>query len=44
MSELETLFAAAVPSSEKGAGGQSRTRASGPKSDKVQLVNLCSSL
>ncbi|GAB4836784.1 hypothetical protein Ancab_001697 [Ancistrocladus abbreviatus] len=41
MSELESLFAASVPNSEHGGpGGKSNRRASGPKSDKVQLIEL----
>ena len=39
MSELESLFSTAVPNSENGGvGGKSNRRASGPKSEKVQLV------
>ena len=37
MSELESLFSAAVPSKENG-GRKSNRRASRPKSDKVHLV------
>lgn len=37
MSELESLFSVALPSKEIGDGKANR-RASGPKSDKVQLV------
>lgn len=40
MSELESLFSAAVPGSDGGTGGKSNRRASGPKSDKVQLIEL----
>lgn len=41
LSELENLFAASVPNSEKGgAGGKSSCRALGTKSDKVQLIEL----
>ncbi|XP_057510950.1 formin-like protein 18 isoform X1 [Actinidia eriantha] len=41
MSELESLFAATVPNSNSGStGGKSNRRASGPKSDKVILVDL----
>lgn len=41
MSELESLFSAAVPSSNHGSpGGKSNRRASGPKAEKVQLVFL----
>lgn len=37
MSELESLFSAAVPNSEN-VGGKSKRRALGPKSEKIQLV------
>lgn len=41
MSELETLFAATVPNSEKGAtGGHSGRRTSGSKPEKIQLIEL----
>ncbi|PON74559.1 Tensin phosphatase [Parasponia andersonii] len=41
MSELEILFSAAVPNSDHGSpGGKSNRRASGPKSEKVQLIEL----
>ncbi|XP_043695174.1 formin-like protein 18 [Telopea speciosissima] len=40
MSELENLFSAAVPSSERGGSGEKSKRASGPKSDKVHLIEL----
>ncbi|KAL6345536.1 hypothetical protein AAG906_017261 [Vitis piasezkii] len=41
MSELESLFSTAVPNSENGGvGGKSNRRASGPKSEKVQLIDL----
>ncbi|KAA8521698.1 hypothetical protein F0562_012371, partial [Nyssa sinensis] len=41
MSELESLFSASVPNSDHGsAGGKSNRRTSGPKSDKVQLIDL----
>ncbi|GAB2286569.1 hypothetical protein Dimus_020966 [Dionaea muscipula] len=41
MAEIERLFAASLPNSEHvGAGGISNRRASGPKSDKVQLIEL----
>ncbi|XP_059658241.1 formin-like protein 18 [Cornus florida] len=41
MSELESLFSATVPNSDHGStGGKSNRRASGPKSDKVQLIEL----
>ncbi|EXB86684.1 Formin-like protein 6 [Morus notabilis] len=41
MSELESLFSAAVPSSDHGSpGGKSNRRASGPKAEKVQLIEL----
>ncbi|KAK6927637.1 Formin, FH2 domain, partial [Dillenia turbinata] len=39
MKELESLFSAAVPSSDQGHGKGNR-RASGPKTDKVQLIEL----
>lgn len=40
MSELEALFAASVPNSEKGGtGGQSGRRPSGPKPEKIQVVS-----
>ena len=40
MSELESLFSAAAPNSKSGGlGGNSNRPASGPKSEKVQLVN-----
>lgn len=39
MSELESLFSAATPNSDHGnLGGKSGRRATGPKSEKVQLV------
>ncbi|CAK9146645.1 unnamed protein product [Ilex paraguariensis] len=40
MSELESLFSATVPNSDHGTGGKSNRLASGPKSDKVHLVDL----
>lgn len=41
MSELENLFAAAAPKSEnRSSGGKSNRGALGPKSDKVQLIEL----
>ncbi|XP_042507559.1 formin-like protein 18 isoform X2 [Macadamia integrifolia] len=40
MSELENLFSAAVPNSERGGSSEKSKRASGPKSDKVQLIEL----
>lgn len=41
MSELESLFSATVPSSDTGSpGGKSNRRASGPKAEKVQLIEL----
>lgn len=40
LSELENLFAASIPNLDKGAGAKSSRRASGPKSDKVQLIEL----
>ncbi|XP_059459848.1 formin-like protein 6 isoform X2 [Corylus avellana] len=41
MSELESLFSAAAPNSDHGsAGGKSNRRASGMKSEKVQLIEL----
>ncbi|XP_038897997.1 formin-like protein 18 [Benincasa hispida] len=41
MSELESLFSAAAPNSDSGgSGGNSNRRASGPKSDKVHLIEL----
>lgn len=40
MSELETLFSASVPNSDRGSlGGKSNLRSSGPKADKVQLID-----
>ncbi|XP_062099581.1 formin-like protein 18 [Humulus lupulus] len=40
-SELESLFSAAVPNSDQGSpGGKSNRRASGPKTEKVQLIEL----
>ena len=38
MSELESLFSAAAPNSDRGGKGKSNRSASGPKNDKVQLV------
>lgn len=39
MSELESLFSTAAPNSELGStGGKLKGRASGPKTEKVQLV------
>jgi hypothetical protein len=39
MSELESLFSAATPNSDHGNSGvKSGRRATGPKSEKVQLV------
>ncbi|KAJ0031495.1 hypothetical protein Pint_12503 [Pistacia integerrima] len=41
MSELESLFSAAAPNSDSGGiGGKSNRRPSGPKSEKVQLIEL----
>ncbi|KAJ4957608.1 hypothetical protein NE237_024719 [Protea cynaroides] len=40
MSELENLFSAAVPNSERGGSNDKSKRASGPKSDKVHLIEL----
>ncbi|KAI4337247.1 hypothetical protein L6164_015688 [Bauhinia variegata] len=40
MSELESLFSAVTPNSDHGKGGKSNRRASGPKVDKVQLIEL----
>ncbi|KAM6544111.1 hypothetical protein CsatB_008558 [Cannabis sativa] len=41
MSELESLFSAAVPNSDQGSpGGKSNRRTSGPKTEKVQLIEL----
>ncbi|XP_065629457.1 formin-like protein 18 isoform X2 [Quercus suber] len=41
MSELESLFSTALPNSDHGStGGKSNRRASGPKSEKVQLIEL----
>ncbi|KAG7024420.1 Formin-like protein 17 [Cucurbita argyrosperma subsp. argyrosperma] len=41
MSELESLFSAAAPNSKSGGlGGNSNRPASGPKSEKVQLIEL----
>ncbi|KAG6608300.1 Formin-like protein 18, partial [Cucurbita argyrosperma subsp. sororia] len=41
MSELESLFSAAAPNSESGGSGRnSNRRASGPKPEKVQLIEL----
>ncbi|KAF3446202.1 hypothetical protein FNV43_RR11381 [Rhamnella rubrinervis] len=41
MSELESLFSTAAPNSELGStGGKSKGRASGPKPEKVQLIEL----
>jgi hypothetical protein len=41
MSELESLFSTASPNSDHGsAGGKSNRRASGIKSEKVQLVSI----
>ncbi|KAL5783014.1 hypothetical protein ACOSP7_008043 [Xanthoceras sorbifolium] len=41
ISELESLFSAAAPSSDHGSkGGKSNRRSSGPKPEKVQLIEL----
>ncbi|KAM5564687.1 formin-like protein 6 [Rosa sericea] len=40
MSELESLFSAATPTSDHGNSGKSGRRATGPKSEKVQLIEL----
>ncbi|KAK3020876.1 hypothetical protein RJ639_046273 [Escallonia herrerae] len=41
MSELESLFSASVPNSDHGrSGSKSNRRASGPKSDKINLIEL----
>ncbi|GLT85246.1 hypothetical protein SLE2022_034400 [Rubroshorea leprosula] len=40
MSELESLFSAAAPNSDDGSKGGKSRRASGPKSEKVQLIEL----
>ncbi|XP_050366111.1 formin-like protein 18 isoform X2 [Argentina anserina] len=41
MSELESLFSAATPTTSEGhSGGKSGRRAAGPKSEKVQLIEL----
>ncbi|KAK9947203.1 hypothetical protein M0R45_012635 [Rubus argutus] len=41
MSELESLFSAATPNSDHGnSGGKSGRRATGPKSEKIQLIEL----
>ncbi|XP_075643858.1 formin-like protein 18 isoform X1 [Castanea sativa] len=41
MSELESLFSTALPNSDHGStGGKSNRRACGPKSEKVQLIEL----
>ncbi|KAJ7958495.1 Formin-like protein [Quillaja saponaria] len=41
MSELESLFSTATPKSDPGStGGKSNRRISGPKSEKVQLIEL----
>lgn len=41
MSELESLFSAAIPNSDHGnTGSKSNRRSLGPKSDKVQLIDL----
>ncbi|KAJ1381469.1 Tensin-type phosphatase domain, partial [Sesbania bispinosa] len=40
MSELETLFSAAAPNSDREKGGKTNRRASGNKPDKVQLIEL----
>ncbi|KAG8656807.1 hypothetical protein MANES_03G009100v8 [Manihot esculenta] len=40
MAELESLFSAAAPTGQGGMEGKSNRRTSGPKSDKVQLIEL----
>ncbi|KAK3211275.1 hypothetical protein Dsin_015981 [Dipteronia sinensis] len=40
ISELESLFSAAAPSSDHGSKGGKSRRSSGPKSEKVQLIEL----
>ncbi|VFR01829.1 unnamed protein product [Cuscuta campestris] len=40
ISELESLFSAAIPNLDHGSAGKSNRRAAGPKSDKVQLIDL----